>query len=88
MRKLAYASITLACLLAPPVSAAEVTMSFNDDEQRLFQQVLEAASGSQNVKSGGIEMARIVALFHNKLFQALTQPRPVAPPVQQPQPRD
>ncbi len=58
---------------APPVLARDVTLTFNDEEQRALIQVLDAAT-----KANGLEQAKVTLYFLNKL-QAPPHAAPAPP---------
>lgn len=88
MRKLAYAfACCIAVLAAAPAHAQVAVVLNNDEEVRSFVRLLQAASGSQEIKAGGLEMANLAMLFNNKLTQALQTPRPQTPSVPAPAPK-
>lgn len=80
----------LACalLLSSSVAAraADVVVTLNDEEQRYLAMVLEAASGSQSVKSGGLDMAKLTSFFASKIAAAAVRPQVVPAPQPQQQP--
>lgn len=65
----------LLLLLTSPVTAAPVTITLTDDEQKAFLTILDVASGGA-LKPGGLEMAKAVTLFWSKL----NPPSPPPPP--------
>jgi hypothetical protein len=56
------ALIVAAGVLASPAAARDVTLTFNDEEQKALIQVLDAAT-----RANGIEQAKVTLYFLNKL---------------------
>jgi hypothetical protein len=66
-----YALPLIALLLATPAAAKDVTITLNDEEQKVFLALLDAA-----LKQGGLSNLQVVAQFVQKYQQAIG---PVAP---------
>lgn len=64
--------VVLSLLLAWPASAAEMTLTLNDEEQAVLRQLLDLAT-----KSGGLAVAPAALHFANKI-EAQKQPKPEA----------
>ena len=65
----------IALLLASPAYAKDVTITLNDQEQKVFLALLDAA-----LKQGGLSNLQVVTQFVQKYQQALgPSPVPVAP---------
>lgn len=67
-----YALPLIALLLATPASAKDITITLNDQEQKVFLAILDAA-----LKAGGLASMDAIAQFVNKYRQAMA---PVAQP--------
>lgn len=64
-------------LLASPVSAKDITLTLNDEEQRGLIQIIDAA-----VKSVGLQGAEAGVYMHRKIIAAqadANRPQPLAP---------
>lgn len=70
-------TLVILLLTTTLAQAAPVTVTLSDDEQRAFLQILDAAAGGG--KTGGLEMAKGVVYFWNKLHEA-AQPQITPPP--------
>lgn len=71
MRRFAIAAVLL--VLAVPAGAKDVTVTFNDDEQKALWAVFDAA-----LKARGMELGGNVAFLWQKLQQAAEQANPPA----------
>jgi hypothetical protein len=66
-----YALPLIALLLATPAAAKDVTITLNDQEQKVFLALLDQA-----LKAGGLQNLQVVTQFVQKYQQAIG---PVAP---------
>jgi hypothetical protein len=70
--------VLAAIMLSSPVLAADKCVVVTDNDATALSQIFEAATGSQKFPAGGLDMARLVTYWSNKVV--VSGPCPPPPP--------